>query len=324
MDRDLAVGVIAARLGQSAAVLLVMSFVIYGLMGLMPGDPIDLMIAADPHLSAADAVRLKALYGLDRPWTERYLRWLAQIGQGELGYSRLFARPVLDILAPAIANTALLMVAALVLALMVALPLGIWAASRPGGWIDRAANLLAFVSVSVPTFWLGLMLMVLFAVQLGWLPAGGMHSLEDGGGGLVDRLRHLVLPTLTLAIAGTGQYVRHMRAAMLEQAGLDYIRTAIAKGCGPTRVLLHHQLRNAAIPVTTIVALEVGGLFSGALITETVFAWPGMGRLIFEAVMGNDFNLALSGLLLATAMTLAGSILADLAYAWLDPRVRRR
>lgn len=317
-------GVIAARLGQSAIVLLVMSFVIYGLMGLMPGDPIDLMIAADPHLTAADGARLKALYGLDRPWTERYVRWLAQVGQGELGYSRLFARPVFDILAPAIANTALLMVSSLALALILALPLGILAASLPGGWIDRAANFLAFVSVSVPTFWLGLMLMVLFAVQLGWLPAGGMHSLEEGGGGLLDRLRHLLLPTLTLAIAGTGQYVRHMRAAMLEQAGHDYIRTAIAKGCGPARVLLRHQLRNALIPVTTIIALEVGGLFSGALITETVFAWPGMGRLIFEAVMGNDFNLALSGLLLATAMTLAGSILADLAYAWLDPRVRGR
>ncbi len=316
-------GLILSRLAQSLAVLLVMSFVIYGLMGLMPGDPIDLMIAADPHLSAADAVRLKALYGLDKPWTERYLRWLAQVGRGELGYSRLFARPVLDALAPALANTALLMVCSLVLALAVALPLGIAASRRPGGWLDHAANLLAFASVSVPTFWLGLMLMVLFAVTLGWLPAGGMHGLEQGGGGLADRLRHLALPVATLTIAGCGQYLRHMRAAMLAEAGHDYIRTARAKGCSPARVLLGHQLRNALIPVTTIIALDIGGLFSGALITETVFAWPGMGRLIYEAVMGNDFNLALSGLLLATAMTLVGSILADLAYAGLDPRVRR-
>ena len=147
---------------------------------------------------------------------------------------------------------------------------------------------------------------------MGWLPAGGG-----------DAPFALVLPAVTLAVAGLGQFLRHTRAAMITEAGQDYIRTARAKGCTPARVVLRHQLRNALLPVTTIVALELGGLFSGALVTETVFAWPGMGRLIFEAVMGNDFNLALTGLLLATAMTLVGSILADVAYAWLDPRVRR-
>lgn len=309
---------------QSLAVLLAMSFVVYGLMGLMPGDPIDMMIAGDPNLTPADAARLKALYGLDKPWTERYLLWLAQVAQGELGYSRLYAKPVLAAMLPALGNTALLMAAALALALAVALPLGILASLRPGSAFDHGVNLLAFASVSLPTFWLGLMLIVLFAVQLGWLPASGMETVAAGGGGLGDRLAHMVLPVATLAIAGIGQYVRHMRAAMMAEAGHDYVRTARAKGCGPARVVLSHQLRNALIPVTTIVALEVGGLFSGALITETVFAWPGMGRLIYEAVMGNDFNLALTGLLLATAMTLLGSILADLAYAWLDPRVSFR
>lgn len=311
---------VVSRSLQSLAVLLVMSCVVYGLMGLMPGDPIDLMIAGDPHLSAADAVRLKALYGLDQPWTERYLRWLAQVAQGELGYSRLYARPVLDALLPALGNTALLMVSALALALAVAVPLGIMASLRPGSAFDHGVNLLAFASVSVPTFWLGLMLIVVFAVQLGWLPASGMEDVS-GAGGMLDRLRHMALPVATLALAGMGQYIRHMRAAMIGEAHHDYVRTARAKGCSPRRIVLVHQLRNALIPVATILALEVGGLFSGALITETVFAWPGMGRLIFEAVMGNDFNLALTGLLLATAMTLVGSILADLAYAALDRRV---
>lgn len=314
---------VVSRSLQSLAVLLVMSFVVYGLMGLMPGDPIDLMIAADPHLTAADAARLKALYGLDRPWTERYVRWLGQVVQGELGYSRLYARPVLDALLPALGNTALLMVSALAVALAVALPLGIAASLRPHSVFDHAVNLLAFASVSVPTFWLGLMLIVVFAVTLGWLPASGMEDV-GGAGGLADRLRHLALPVATLALAGMGQYIRHMRAAMIGEAHHDYVRTARAKGCSPGRIVLVHQLRNALIPVTTILALEIGGLFSGALITETVFAWPGMGRLIFEAVMGNDFNLALAGLLLATAMTLAGSILADLAYAALDRRVSYR
>ncbi|CAA7627987.1 ABC-type dipeptide/oligopeptide/nickel transport system [Candidatus Terasakiella magnetica] len=316
---------VLSRLTQSLAVLLVMSFVIYGLMGLMPGDPIDLMIAGDPHLTAADAVRLKALYGLDRPWTERWLRWLAQVVQGELGYSRLYARPVADAMGPALVNTAVLMSGSLLLALAVALPLGIAAAIRPHSLLDGAVNLLAFASVSLPVFWLGLMLIGLFAVHLGWLPSGGMVTVTgEGGGSLGDRLAHAILPVSALGLAGIGQYARHMRAAMLAEAGHDYIRTAKAKGCSPGRVLLRHQLRNALLPITTIVALEVGGLFSGALITETVFAWPGMGRLIYEAVMGNDFNLALSGLLLATAMTLGGSILADLAYARLDPRVRAR
>lgn len=314
---------VLSRLGQSALVLLAMSFVVYGLMGLMPGDPIDLMIAGDPHLTAADALRLKALYGLDRPWTERWLRWLAQAVQGEFGYSRLYALPVAAAMLPAIANTAMLMVSALTLSLSIAIPLGLWAAKKPGSAADILVNLLSFASVSVPVFWLGLMLIVLFAVSLGWLPAGGISTV-GGPDSLGDRLAHLALPVATLALAGVGQFARHMRAAMIVESGRDYIRTARAKGCSPVRILLRHQLRNALLPVVTIVALEIGGLFSGALVTETVFAWPGMGRLIYASVMGNDFNLALSGLLLATAMTLAGSILADLAYWQLDPRVRGR
>jgi len=314
---------VVLRLGQSVLVLLAMSFVIYGLMGLMPGDPIDLMIASDPRLTGDDAIRLKALYGLDRPWTERWLRWLAQAVQGEFGYSRLYALPVATTMAPALANTALLMVSSLALSLSIGLPLGLWAARRPGSLADMLVNLLSFASVSVPVFWLGLMLIVLFAVTLGWLPAGGLSTI-GGPSGLSDRLTHLVLPVTTLALVGLGQFARHMRAAMIVESGRDYIRTARAKGCSPLRVLLRHQLRNALLPVVTIVALEIGGLFSGALVTETVFAWPGMGKLIYSAVMGNDFNLALSGLLLATAMTLLGSVLADLAYGQLDPRVRGR
>ncbi|CCG42878.1 ABC transporter permease [Magnetospirillum molischianum] len=314
---------VLSRLGQSVFVLLAMSFIVYGLMGVMPGDPIDLMIAGDPRLTAEDAIRLKAVYGLDRPWTERWLRWLAQAIQGEFGYSRLYAQPVAETMAPALVNTALLMISALSISLAVALPLGVWAARRPGSPVDMLVNLLAFASVSVPVFWLGLMLIVLFAVSLGWLPAGGLRTV-GGPDSLNDRLIHLALPVATLALVGLGQFARHMRAAMIAQAGSDYIRTARAKGCSPVRVLVRHQLRNALLPVVTIVALEIGGLFSGALVTETVFAWPGMGRLIYASVMGNDFNLALSGLLLATAMTLVGSILADLAYWQLDPRVRGR
>lgn len=315
---------LTSRLLQSLAVLVVMSLVVHGLMALMPGDPIDLMIAADPHLTAADAIRLKALYGLDRPWGERYLAWAGQVLRGELGYSRLFAKPVLDIMGPAIVNSLTLMGSALALSLLVAVPLGVFASRRPGGWADHLVNSISFASVSLPTFWLGLMLMVLFAVKLGWLPAGGMRSLTGDSGGLLDALRHMALPVATLAIAGIGQYARHTRAAMLAEAAQDYVRTAKAKGCAPRRLVWRHQFRNALLPLVTLLGLEFGNLFSGALITETVFGWPGMGKLIADSVMGNDFNLALTALMLATAMTLLGSVLADLAMARLDPRIRLR
>lgn len=312
------------RLAQAAMVLAVMSVVVHGLMGLMPGDPIDLMIASDPNLTPADAVRLKALYGLDQPWGQRYLAWAGQVVQGELGYSRLFAQPVLAVIGPALVNSLTLMLSALALSLLLAVPLGMVAALRPGSAVDHAINAFAFASASLPTFWLGLMLMLVFAVSLGWLPAGGMQSLGGDGGGLIDGLRHMALPVATLAIAGLGQYARHTRAAMLAEAGQDYIRTARAKGCGPARIALKHQWRNALLPLVTLLGLEFGSLFSGALITETVFGWPGMGKLIADAVMGNDFNLALTALMLATAMTLAGSLLADMAMARLDPRISLR
>ena len=309
----------ADRVFQSLVVLGLMSFVIYALIGLMPGDPIDLMLSANPRLSQSDADRLRALHGLDRPLLERYANWAQAALAGDLGYSRAFGRPVVEVLAPRLANTAWLMIAALALALAVGLPAGIYAAARPGSLADGAINLASFASVSVPTFWLALMLIIVFAVTLGWLPAGGLSSPSDSG--LIDRARHLVLPVSTLAIVEAGTYARYMRAAMREALRQDYVRTARAKGAGEARVVLGHALRNAMIPVATVMALGFGTLFSGALVTETMFAYPGMGKLIFDAIMGNDFNLALMGLLFATLMTLAANFAADLAYGALDPRI---
>jgi peptide/nickel transport system permease protein len=310
---------LAARAGQSLAVLLVMSFAIYGLIGLMPGDPVDLMISADPRMTPADAARLKALYGLDRPLAARYWAWLQAALKGEFGYSRLFAKPALAALGPAIVSTAVLVGTSFALALAVALPAGVWIARRPGGRADRAVNLLCFAGISVPPFWLAILLILLFAVTWGVLPAGGVPA--GPGAGIADYARHMALPVLTLVLLQAGGYLRFMRAAMIEALRQDYVRTAEAKGLGPGRVLLRHALPNALIPVVTVVALGFGGLFSGALITETMFAWPGMGKLIFDSIMGNDFNLALAALLFATLLTLLGNLLADLAYAWLDPRI---
>lgn len=308
------------RLGQSVLVLLVMSFVIYGLIGLMPGDPIDLMIATLPNITPEDIARLRSLHGLDEPIWLRWWQWLTSALGGDLGNSRLYGAPVESVIAGPLLRSLMLIAASLVIALAVALPIGILAALWPRGVFDTVANLIAFVGLSMPTFWLGIMLIMVFAVTFGWLPAGGV---PQSGAGVTETLRHMALPVATLAVATIGQYTRYMRAAMIESLNQDYVRTALAKGAGRWRVVLVHALRNAMIPVVTVLALDFGMLFSGALITETVFAWPGMGKLIFDAVMGNDYALALAALLLATAVTLLGNALADVAYGWLDPRIGR-
>jgi peptide/nickel transport system permease protein len=312
----------ATRLIEIAAVLALMSFLIYVLIGLMPGDPIDLMRSADPHMTAADVARLKAAYGVDRPLFERYLGWAGALLSGDLGYSRLFGTPVVTALLPRLANSLALMGTSFVLAFLCALGLGIAAARRPNSRLDATINLFCFAGVSVPTFWLALVLILVFAAELGWLPAGGMATA--GTSDPADRMRHLVLPVATLTIANLGGYTRYIRAAMRDALAQDHIRTARAKGAGEVRVVFHHALRTALVPVVTILALSFGGLVSGALVTETMFAYPGMGKLIFDSVMGNDYNLALAGLLLATATTMAANFAADLAYAWLDPRVSYR
>lgn len=303
---------------QAAAVLAAMSLLVHVLLALMPGDPVDLMAAGDPRMTAADLQRLRELHGVDRPMLERYLAWAGAALQGDFGWSRAFRRPVLEVIAPRLWNTVLLMGSALALALAIGLPLGIWAAAREGSMVDRVVNLACFAGAATPTFWLALLLMMLFAVQLGWLPAGG---LPPAGSGLAGSLRHMALPVATLALAEAGIYARHLRAAMVEALAEDHVRTARAKGASRLRVLLVHALRNAMIPVATVAALGFGGLFSGALVTETMFAWPGMGKLIYDSILGSDFNVALVALLFATLLTLLGSLLADIACAALDPRI---
>jgi peptide/nickel transport system permease protein len=307
------------RLCESLIVLLMMSLVIYGLLGLMPGDPIDLMASGDPNITSADIARLKQVYGLDRPLLERYGHWLGAALRGDFGYSRLQARPVLEVLLPRLGNTCLLMGMSFLLALIIALPAGIVAALRPHSWLDYGLNLFAFAGISMPSFWLALLLILLFSVELGWLPAGGVTSV--GADTLGDRLVHLVLPVLTLAVLTAGSVLRFTRSAMLETLRQDYIRTALAKGLGTLGVVLGHALRNAMIPLVTIIALHFGALFSGALIVETMFAYLGMGKLIYDSIVGNDFNLALVGLLFATLLTLLSNLGADVIYAWLDPRI---
>ncbi len=304
---------------ETLLVLLVMSFLIYALIGLMPGDPIDLMLSADPRFTTADAARLKALYGLDRPLLERYFLWLGRALTGDFGYSRLYGQPVFTVIWPRLLNTLLLMGTSFALALLIAIPAGIVAALRPRSFLDTLVNMLAFAGFSVPSFWLSLMLIVLFAVTLGWLPAGGVASVGDGG--LWDRLTYLVLPVAALTLLTAGTFLRFARAALIEALQEDHIRTARAKGCSTARIVLAHALPNALIPIVTVVALHFGSLLSGALVVETVFSYLGMGKLIYDAILGNDYNLALAALLLGTALTLLANLAADLVYLELDPRI---
>ena len=310
------------RLAESVIVLIVMSFLIYAIMALMPGDPIDIMVQSDPNLTSADAARLKALYGLDQPLSERYANWFLSAVRGDFGYSRIHNRPALEILVPRLANTTWLMAASLVLSLILALPIGVYSALHPYSRTDYLINFMALGGISVPVFWLALMLIIVFSVWLGWFPAGGMHTVGDNS--LIDSARHMVLPVITLSIASIGSLTRYVRAAMMEVMRHDYIRTARAKGLSTKTIVFKHALRNAMIPVVTVLALSFGSLFSGALITETMFSYLGMGKLIYDSIIGNDYNMALVSLLFATALVLVRNLAADLAYAWLDPRISYR
>ena len=307
--------ILATRLAQIAFTLAILSFCAFALIALMPGDPIEVAIAGDPRLTAEDAARLRALHGLDRPFHDRYLAWASGLLRGDFGYSRLFAQPVSSLLGPALLSTLALAGTALVIALVAGVALGAFAASRPRA--APFADAIAVMGQAMPTFWLGILLIIAFAVTLGWLPAGG--AAEQGIG-----LHHLVLPVATLAIAHLAAYARHSAASLEATLTEPWIRSARARGASEARVLVRHAFPNAALPVLQIAALDAGALAGGALVTETVFARPGMGKLLYDAVMGNDTNLALVALLFVALVTMLATLGADLAQRALDPRLRER
>ena len=306
---------LAARLVQIALTMAILSFAMFLLIGLMPGDPIELAIAGDPRLNAEDAARLRALHGLDQPLLARYAAWAGGLLEGRFGHSRLFAQPVAQVIWPALVSTLVLLGAALAVAGIIGVALGLLAAARPRA--APAVDAIAILGQSAPSFWLGILLIILFAVTLGWLPAGGTSET----GGVLDGLRFLVLPVATLAIANLAAYARHSAAAVGATLTEPWITAARARGNGEARILLRHALPNASVPILQVAALDAGALVGGALITETLFARPGMGKLIYDAVMGNDTNLALVALLLVALVTMLATLAADLAQRALDPRL---
>lgn len=316
---------IIKRLLQSILTLLLLSFVCYFVLTLMPGDPVDMMAAGNPNITSEDMQRLKALYGLDQPAYKRYMNWMGTLLSGDLGFSRTYKIPVSDILGPRILNTFYLSIFALVLSLLVAVPLGVYAAVHKGKLTDYLLNLFAFAGISIPSFWLALILILMFAVKAGLLPAGGTYSVGqdlEGFALIWDRMKYLILPVLSLSFMQIGTFVRYTRGAMLEILNSDYIRTARSKGLEEKKVLFKHAFRNALIPLITVVAISFSYIFSGAIITETVFAYQGVGKLVYDSIMSNDFNVAMVSFMISMIMVFTMSLLADIFYAVVDPRIK--
>jgi len=297
------------------------------LLQLAPGDAADVMAGEYGAATEETMVMLRQRFGLDLSLLQQLLAYLGNLAQFSLGHSPRYGLPVSELIGQRLPATLLLMGFALALALGVGIALGTAMAMTAGRWPDRTLSVISLIFYSVPGFWIGLMLIVLFSVKLGWLPSGGQESIGAGLTGfswLLDRLKHMILPATSLALFYIAIYGRLTRAAVLEVASQDYVRTASAKGLSPLSVTLRHVLRNALLPVTTLAGIHFGGILGGAVVVETVYSWPGLGRLAFESVMRRDFNVLLGVLLLSSLLVILANTLVDLLQAWLDPRIEVR
>ena len=319
----------ALRRNLLAAIPTALGIVIlnFFLLQLAPGDAAD-VLAADSGAATEETMRqLRAQLGLDLPLLSQLLAYLGHLAQGSLGFSPRYNMPVAELILQRLPGTLMLMGFALGLAFLLGLFFGTVMALNAGRVADRALSVLTLVFYSVPGFWIGLMLIVAFSIKLGWLPSGGSETIASGKTGLdyaLDRLRHMILPGTTLALFFIAVYARLTRAAVMEVAQQDFVRTARAKGLSAFAVGRRHVLRNALLPVTTLAGMHIGGILGGAVVAETVFSWPGLGRLAFEAVMRRDYNVLLGVLLLSSLLVIVVNILVDLLHAWLDPRIDLR
>ena len=297
------------------------------LLQLAPGDAADVIAGEAGSATPEYLAQLKARFGLDKPLWVQFGHYLWQLLQFDLGYSFRNNQTVLALIADRLPATLLLMVTAVAAAFGAGIALGVLAARFVNRWADGLISVFALLAYATPVFWVGLMLVVLLSVNLGWLPSSGMVSVGAGYTGLrraADIGAHLVMPAVSLALFYTALYTRLMRASMLEVFNQDYVTTARAKGLPEGRILRRHVLRNAMIPMVTMLGLQVGTLLGGSVLVETVFSWPGLGRLGFEAVLQRDLNLLLGILLLCSLIVVVANIAVDLAYAWLDPRIELR
>lgn len=308
------------RLIQAVPLLLGISVVVFAILKAVPGGPLALY-ESTPGISDEDVRRLEHEFGLDQPLPVQYVTWLGRFVTGDWGYSLVQHQRVLDLIGERLPNTLYLMGSVFIAVLILAIPIGTITALRQYSLLDHLVTGATFAFLSTPTFWLGLLLIIVFGLDLRWLPLGGISS-PGAPFDLVDRLRHLVLPAATIALVQLGARVRYLRASMLETIGLDYMRTARAKGLPERLIVMRHALKNAAIPLVTIIALDIPELFIGALVTEQIFGWPGIGRLFWDAATRTDYPILMGVIAVSSTLVVLGNLLADLAYAWLDPRIR--
>jgi peptide/nickel transport system permease protein len=319
------IGYLGKRLLLAVPILLGASTVIFFLMHAAPGDPTSLYLS-NPNIHPSVIEQMRRNLGLDQPVHVQYVKWLGAFLRGDFGYSFSQHRPIADILKDAIPNTLLLSGVALILIFAIGIVVGTIQAVRQYSWVDNVATVLSFFFYSMPSFWFGLMLILLFSYKLQWLPASQMTSVEHeflgGFAQLADRAKHLFLPALALGIGAAASVARYMRSGMLEQIRQDYVRTARAKGLGERSVVFKHAMRNALIPVVTLLGLYIPFLISGAFLIETIFAWPGMGRTVVTAIFQRDYPVVLAGAFVISILVILGNLLADVLYSVVDPRVR--
>ncbi|MDH7499212.1 MAG: ABC transporter permease [candidate division NC10 bacterium] len=315
------------RLLLSLPLLIGITFVSFVVIHLAPGEPVSLQTDLNPRVTAASKAQLRHLYGLDEPLHIQYLRWVWRSVRFDFG--RSFApdgRKVTEKIAERIPITLLLSGLEMLVIILIALPIGILSATRQYSLFDKATTVFVFIGFAIPTFWLALLCMNFFGVHLGWLPISGLKSMNyyhlGPWGKFMDRVGHLLLPVLVGAFGGLAGFSRYMRSNMLEVIRQDYIRTARAKGLSERVVIYKHALRNALLPVVTILGLSVPSLIGGGVIFETIFAIPGMGQLFYGSVMSRDYPVIMGILVIGALLTLLGNLLADLSYALVDPRIR--
>ena len=299
-------------------VLLGITIIDYAIM-CMAGSPLDMMISprATQEAIAAKAQQL----GLDQPVLVQYVRWLGQVLQGNLGYSYKSYQPVAEMISSHLGPTLLLMGVSLVVGLLIAVPMGIYSAVHRYQKRDYAVVTASFLGSSIPSFFLSLILIYLFTVRLGWLPSSGMYT-AGAGGGFWDVARHLIMPALVLAVSVAGSNIRYIRSAMLEILEMDYLRTARAKGIGHFLVINKHALRNALLPIVTVIGMQIPTLFGGAVIIEQIFSWPGLGMITMTAITGRDYPVVMGVCLLSAVVVQAANLLTDLVYGLVDPTIK--
>lgn len=311
---------VTRRLIQAVPLLVLISIAAFAILKLSPGGPLA-AYEANPDVTPDDLARLEKAFGLDQPLHIQYFAWIAKFVTGDWGFSYAYHQQVLGLIGERLPNTIYLMGIVYVVTLLIAVPVGIFVATRQYSWSDHIVTGATFAFLSTPTFWLGLLLIIVFGLQLRWLPLGGVAT-PDAPFDIGDRVRHLILPVLTLSLVGVGRYTRFLRASMLETIHGEYIRTARAKGLRERTVVLRHALKNAAIPLVTVAALDLPDLFVGALVTEQIFGWPGMGRLYWDAATRFDYPILMGVLVVSAALIVLANLLADVVYGYLDPRIR--